>query len=275
MALQRWSMGVAYDGADFAGWATQANVPSVQGAVEAALSYIADHKVSVQCAGRTDRGVHATSQVIHFDSDAPRTVDNWLRGTNAHLPDAIRITWVNAMPSCFHARYEANYRRYIYCIYKGKQMAWPGVSSWAMFEPGLLKVDAMHEAAHYLIGEHDFSAFRGSGCQSHSPNRCVTHLHCTQHGPWVIVDIQANAFVMHMVRNIVGVLLAVGRGQKPVGWVKSVLLSRDRRMAGVAAVAPGLYLVEVAYPDGYGVNVGMQLPWFLPGLCLAGAPMAA
>lgn len=265
MVAQRWCMGVAYHGADFAGWASQLTVPSIQEHIEKALSSVADHPITVQCAGRTDRGVHATAQVIHFATNALRTPDNWLRGCNAHLPDSIRITWVKAVPEAFHARFEATYRRYMYCIYRGATR-WPNMSTWMMHEPRKLDVDAMHQAAHCLLGEHDFSAFRGSGCQSRSPNRCVTHLRCIEQGPWVVVDIQANAFVMHMVRNIVGVLLAVGLGEQPQSWVHTVLMGRDRCLAGVAAVAAGLYLVEAGYPEVYDVNVGLQLPWFLPPL---------
>lgn len=256
-------MGVAYQGSEFHGFASQPNLDTIQAALEAAISACANHPVRIQCAGRTDRGVHATSQVVHFDSPSHRCERDWLMGGNTMLPKAIRIVWVQAVPRDFHARYDAVSRRYHYCMYRA---AWApcGLDAFATAMRWPLDVKAMQEAAPVLVGEHDFSAFRGTDCQSKSPIRCVHHLHIVEEGPWLLVDIQANAFVMHMVRNIVGSLLAIGRGQRPIAWLHGVLASRDRRLAASMAPAEGLYLTGVHYDRIDLPSAEVCLPWFAP-----------
>lgn len=256
-------MGVAYQGSDFHGFASQPKHHTIQAALEAAIGNCANHPVRIQCAGRTDRGVHATSQVIHFDSPSARSERAWLMGVNTMLPKSIRITWVQAVPNDFHARYDAVHRRYHYAMYR-TDWAPCGLDTLATAMRWPLDVAAMRQAAAVLVGEHDFSAFRGSDCQSKSPVRRVHHLRILEEGPWLLVDIEANAFVMHMVRNIVGSLLAVGRGQRPMVWLGEVLASRDRRLAASMAPAEGLYLTAVAYDRMVLPSANLSLPWFLP-----------
>ena len=223
--------------------------------VEKALSAVANQAVAVFCAGRTDAGVHGTGQVIHFDSEANRDPAQWLRGANTNLPRDIRLRWVQPVAPDFHARFSATSRRYTYCI--DNRLVAPGVffglHSW-YGRP--LDALLMHTEAQCLIGEHDFSSFRAAGCQSKSPVRNINCLAVRREGHMLILDIEANAFLQHMVRNIAGVLMAVGCKKQAPGWVASVLAARNRCDGGVTAPPHGLYLVGVGYPDKYALPAG-------------------
>lgn len=247
----RIALGVEYHGTAYHGWQRQIShageaLDTVQLRLEQALSAVADQPVRVVCAGRTDVGVHAIEQVVHFDAAVERPDSAWILGTNSNLPLDIRVRWMKVVAEDFHARYSAKSRQYQYVI-DNRPVAsalWRHHVTWVR-RP--LDVEKMHDAAQCLIGEHDFSAFRGAGCQSHSPMRSVTHLQIERHEHRVVVDIRANAFLYHMVRNIMGVLMPVGIGEQPPGWVAEVLASRDRNAGGVTAPAGGLYLVGVEY----------------------------
>ena len=237
---------VEYDGTDFHGWQTQPHARNIQDYIEAALSQVADQTVKVVCAGRTDAGVHALGQVIHFDSDARRATSEWLRGANANLPGDIAVHWVKPTRDDFHARYSARRRRYRYVILnRAERPALQRRNSAWIHRP--LDADAMQRAAQALVGEHDFSSFRAAGCQSHSPLRRVFGVELRRDGELVVMTICADAFLHHMVRNIAGVLIAVGGGDRPESWVGEVLAHRDRKQGGVTADARGLYLLDVEY----------------------------
>ncbi len=246
----RWALGVEYDGSGFVGWETQRNGPSVQAAVEEALARVAAHPVATVCAGRTDSGVHAWEQVVHFDTAVSRSPRSWTLGANANLPAGISVLWARQVSDDFNARFSALSRRYRYLIYNRpirlanlrRRMTW-----WR--RP--LDVEAMRRAAVHLLGEHDFSAFRASGCQARTPVRTVSRLDVERTGEVVSLDVEANAFLHHMVRNIAGVLMAVGSGRFPPHWARQVLEGRDRRLGGVTAPPTGLYLYAVRYPEKY------------------------
>lgn len=244
----RIAMGLEYDGTAYYGWQRQQNLPSVEEEVERALSQVADHEVSVQCAGRTDAGVHAMGQVIHFDSIAERSVRAWILGGNNYLPKDIRILWAKPVTGDFHARYSAVAREYRYSIYNHHVASalFHNRAMWCRYE---LDLGQMQAAAFYLLGEHDFSSFRGSGCQSKTPQRRIDEIKIAQGGNMINITVRGNAFLLHMVRNIVGSLLLVGTGEKPSSWMQELLQVKDRRMAGATAPACGLYLVRVDYPQ--------------------------
>jgi len=248
----RVALGIEYDGTDFLGWQRLSHGPTVQGAVEAALSFVADHVVDVTCAGRTDSGVHARCQVVHFDSNAKRSERAWILGVNSHLPDAIAVRWAVAVGDDFHARYGARARRYRYAILN--RPARPALEArYVAWERHALDADAMQLAAAALIGEHDFSAFRTIACQSRTPFRNVHALRITRSADRIDIDIEANAFLHHMVRNIVGSLLPIGRGERPVEWLGDLLAGRNRRIAGPTAAAAGLCFVAPRYPAHAGL----------------------
>lgn len=259
----RIALGIEYDGSRYYGWQRQREVISVQAELERALSRIADHAVEVQCAGRTDAGVHATGQVIHFDCQQPRNLAAWTLGMNANLPADIAVRWAKAVPEDFHARFSATARRYRYVIYNDNLR--PGILGAGISHyHGELDVPSMHLAAQQLLGEHDFSSFRAVQCQSRTPFRNLTHVAVFRYGPYVVVDIRANAFLHHMVRNIVGSLLLVGRGERPVTWMAQLLAMRDREQAGATAKAGGLYLVDVTYPETFALPRPSLGPLWLP-----------
>lgn len=256
--IARIAAAVEYDGSSFCGWQRQTHSPSVQAEIEAALSVVANQPITVACAGRTDTGVHGTNQIIHFDSSAERSARNWLLGANANLPFGVRLHWVSEMPAQFHARFSATARTYRYLI--ANQAQRPAIfHRWLTWEKGPLDHSRMHEAAQHLLGEQDFSSFRAAGCQSRSPNRNVHAIRVWRQGELVVVEITANAFLHHMVRNIVGSLIEVGRQAQPVDWLEILLQKRDRTQAPATAPANGLYLVKVAYPEIFNV------PTFTPG----------
>jgi tRNA pseudouridine38-40 synthase len=257
----RWAAEVEYLGTAYSGWQAQSHVPSVQGALEAALSRVAAHPVAVAAAGRTDTGVHGFAQIVHFDSDAARSAYAWLLGTNSNLPDDIALRWVQPVRADFHARHSALARRYRYVIHnsRARSALLAGRATWINWT---LDADAMHRAAQSLIGELDFSAFRGSECQSTTPMRCVTDIEVRRSGEFVWLGIRANAFLHHMVRNIAGTLIEVGQGKQPESWVAEVLASRDRTRAGMNAPAAGLYFVAADYPAEFGLPP--PPPFWLP-----------
>ena len=258
----RIALGIEYDGAQFFGWQRQREVETVQECLEKALSKIANHPVDVFCAGRTDAGVHGTGQVVHFDTDAVRPDKGWTMGVNANLPDAIAVTWVKHVPDDFHARFSATARRYRYVIYNERLR--PGILNHGLSHyHSPLDADKMHQAAQCLLGENDFSSFRAAQCQSNSPNRFVHHVNVTRSGSFVVIDIKANAFVHHMVRNIAGSLITIGKGEQPVEWMAEVLALRDRTQAAETAKPHGLYLIDVDYPEEFGLPKSKLGPLFL------------
>jgi len=245
-------LGLEYDGSGFAGWQWQNHQRSVQQTLEQALSKVANHPVTVHCAGRTDAGVHALEQVVHFDTTANRSLHAWLLGGNSNLPDDVRITWVQQAVDDFHARYSAIARFYRYIILNRpvKSALLRKQSTWCY---GTLDADKMHRAAQHLIGNHDFSSFRAQGCQSLSPWRVMYFVDVYRDSDKVIMDISANAFLHHMVRNIAGVLIDIGLGKQSVNWTQDLLELKSRKLAGVTAPPDGLYLGGVYYPEQYGI----------------------
>jgi tRNA pseudouridine38-40 synthase len=243
----RYAAGVEYDGGAYSGWQVLDGVPSVQVQVERALSQVAAEPIKVVCAGRTDAGVHALCQVIHFDTAAVRPGRGWVLGANTYLPSDISVLWARAVPEDFHARFSATARRYRYVLFDRRTRSglWSKRSSWSAHP---LDASAMHAAAQCLVGRHDFTSFRASECQASSPIRLVESLTVQREGALVVLEVQANAFLHHMVRNIVGTLLPVGRGERPGSWVAEVLAACDRRVAGITAPPHGLYFAGVRYP---------------------------
>lgn len=251
MNAQRFAAGLEYDGSAFSGWQNQTAVRTVQGALGEAIAAVADHPVSIAGAGRTDAGVHASGQVIHFDSSAVRTMRSWLLGINSNLPADMVLHWVRPVPPDFHARYSAEARTYCYVILnRPVRAALDRNRAWSLRDP--LAADRMAEASQALLGEHDFSAFRGAGCQAKSPVRRLDHLRVWRVCDRVQVEIRATGFLYHMVRNIVGSLVRVGTGQAEPGWLTALLRSRDRRLGAPTAPAHGLYLAGVQYPPSLG-----------------------
>jgi len=252
--VNRIAVGIEYHGSAFAGWQTQEKLRTVQGELEAALGAVADHKVDLIGAGRTDAGVHAREQVAHFETQAARSMRAWTLGANTHLPADISVTWALPVPAHFHARYCAQARTYRYLILnRGVRSALVGDRAAAIFKP--LDQERMSQAAVLLQGEHDFSAFRAAECQSHSPVRRLTQLDVARSGEWVSIEATANAFLHHMMRNIVGLLIAVGRGDRPPQWAREVLESKDRTRGAATAPPEGLYLWRVRYPAAFGLPV--------------------
>ncbi len=250
--MARIALGVEYDGTPFSGWQIQEGVRTVQECVEDALSKVADHPVRVTCAGRTDAGVHATGQVVHVDSEARRDERAWVFGANANLPEEISVIWAKTVDSSFHARFAARRRRYRYVIYnRAVRPTFLAYRVTWVYRP--LDESKMAEGARFLVGEHDFSSYRALGCQAKNPVRTINTLEITRRGSFVFIDVEANAFLHHMVRNIAGVLIAIGAGEKPPNWANDVLGYRDRALGGVTAPPHGLYLEGVAYPDAFGL----------------------
>jgi len=244
----RLALGIEYDGSGFFGWQRQRQTPTVQECVEQALSRVADHEVIVHCAGRTDSGVHAWCQVAHFDTTAARSERSWVLGANTYLMPGISLLWVRPVEERFHARFSARRRRYRYRIINRwvRPAIERGRVTWIR-RP--LDIDRMQAAATGLIGEHDFSSFRAPGCQARSPVRTVYTVTISRLGCEVIIDIEANAFLYHMVRNVAGVLISIGEGRRPVSWLEEVLKARNRGAGGITAPAQGLYFMTVEYPD--------------------------
>ena len=263
----RVALAFEYDGRGFHGWQYQkSGVRSVQGELTQAVSKVADHPVELVCAGRTDAGVHASYQIAHFETPSVRNPRSWVMGINTSLPQDVAVHWAGNGVDDFHARFSATYRRYRYVIYN--HAVRPGILhgqvSWT-FRP--LDAALMHQAAQFLCGEHDFSSFRAAGCQSRSPTRFLEAIEVTRKGNFVVIDVQANAFLHHMVRNIAGALMSVGAGKQRPAWIREILEARDRTVAGVTAPPHGLYLVDVGYPEGFSIPAaqcgpGFVAPWF-------------
>lgn len=246
----RFALCVEYQGNKYKGFQRQNHAVTVQGELEKALSRIADEKIELQCAGRTDSLVSATGQVIHFDTTKDRDERAFLFGTNSYLPDDISIVWAKKVSEDFHARFSAKARRYRYIVqntYHRSAILRDGVS----FYTGEYDIDLMQDASSLLLGEMDFASFKSSEDESRSSYRCMHFINIKREGPFIIFDIQANAFLHHMVRNIVGTLLLIGNKQKDKEWLSSVILAKDRTKAGPTAFAQGLYLVDVIYDDKF------------------------
>lgn len=255
------ALGVEYDGSDFRGWQRQApGVRTIQGCLEQALSKVANHGVDLVCAGRTDAGVHATGQVVHFDTRAERSPHSWVLGSNSNLPADISVVWVQAVSETFHARFSALARRYRYVIIN-RPFRSALLRQRAAWCHETLNVQWMIEAAGSLIGEHDFTSFRGIDCQAKSPVRIVYDLTIERHGDFIVLEIEANAFLHHMVRNIAGVLLAIGSGERPIYWVQEVLTARNRALGGVTAPPEGLYLARVRYAEEFSLPAPRSALW--------------
>lgn len=251
---QRIAIGIEYDGSRFRGWQQQADGASIEGELVAAVSHVADHPVEVCAAGRTDAGVHALGQVAHFDTTAVRTSRGWLLGITSRLPEDITLTWARPVAADFHARSGAVARSYVYRILNRPTrpaLARLRVCWWRE----ALDAERMHRAAQQLCGEHDFSAFRAAECQSKSAIRRVHGIDVTRTADLVSIEITANAFLHHMVRNIAGALLAIGTGERPESWLAGILAGRDRRHGGITAPPGGLYLARVHYPPHFGIPV--------------------
>ena len=243
------ALGVEYFGKNFHGWQIQkSDLRTVQSEVELALSQVANHQVRVFCSGRTDSGVHAVEQVIHFETNTNRTDRAWLFGGNVNLPKDVNFKWVKVVSDDFHARFSAVARLYKYKIHHNPVRS-SLKADYFLWEPRPLNVDDMKEAAALLVGEHDFSCFRGSLCQAKSPIKTVEYLEIDSFEDELILNIKANAFLHHMVRNIVGTLLKIGRGEKDVEWMSFVLASKDRKKAGPTAEPQGLYFMQAFYEE--------------------------
>ncbi|MCG7966835.1 MAG: tRNA pseudouridine(38-40) synthase TruA [Candidatus Thiodiazotropha taylori] len=249
----RVALGVEYDGTAFHGWQFQGDVRSVQESLQIALSKVADHEVTVHCAGRTDTGVHATGQIVHFDTPSVRTERSWVLGTNVNLPADVSICWAKPMPEDFHARFSAIGRHYRYQILNRtyRSALWRDRAVW-IHKP--LDEQAMHRAAQSLVGTHDFSSYRALGCQAKHPVRTVHSLSVSRQGEMLSIEVHANAFLHHMVRNIAGVLIAIGKGEQSESWADEILALRDRTLGGVTAPPQGLCLTQVDYPEEFALG---------------------
>lgn len=260
--IQKIALGIEYNGSRFYGWQKQKEVVSVQICLEQALSKVADELIKVLCAGRTDAGVHAIGQVVHFETSARRKDVIWATGANFYLPSDIAVRWARVVSDDFHARYSAIARRYRYIIYNHRNRP-------AVFQQGVthchhpLNSSRMHRAAQFLLGEHDFTSFRSSQCQSSTPWRNVQNIKVIRQGNYILVDIKANSFVHHMVRNIVGSLMEIGRSKQDEDWLAELLKLKDRKLAAATARAEGLYLVSVDYPNNFALPRSLLEPIFL------------
>lgn len=252
MTIQRIALGVEYCGTPFHGWQSQAGGATVQDALQAALCKIADEPLAVICAGRTDAGVHATHQVVHFECSVKRPLSAWVRGINSHLSDGVAVCWAQPVDAEFHARFSARGRRYRYLLLNRPQRPglWQGRVGWFHLP---LALDPMREAAQKLIGEHDFSAFRAAGCQAKTPVKAMWRADIRQRGSLLIFDFEASAFLHHMVRNLVGTLVQIGKGAQAPSWVDDLLLAKDRKLAAPTFSPAGLYFRGPIYEPHWGL----------------------
>ncbi|MDB5888176.1 MAG: pseudouridine synthase [Rhodocyclales bacterium] len=245
---------IEYDGSNFEGWQSQPHGRTVQDALQTAVGEIAGHEIALACAGRTDTGVHATAQMAHFDTDADRPLSAWVRGVNAHLPENICVRWAQEVDESFHARFSAYARRYRYVLLNRpvRPAILAGKVGW---QHAPLSLPAMQDAARILLGEHDFSAFRAAQCQAKSPVRILSTASVTRMGDLIVFDFEANGFLHHMIRNLVGALIFIGKGEAATSWMSELLLMKDRQLAPPTFSPAGLYLCGISYPDR----------WHLPG----------
>lgn len=251
--MPRMALGLAYDGSAWQGWQTQPNGRTVQDTLEAALRrFAAAPAVPTICAGRTDTGVHALAQVVHIDTAALRRTESWVRGLNALLPDTVAVQWAQPVSDEFHARFSAMSRTYVYAV-RNSRVRTPLLDRRVGWVYHPLELAPMRMAAAMLVGEHDFSCFRSSQCQAASPVRTVQMLDIRQHGEYFIFTFTANAFLHHMVRNLMGALLYIGQGRQEPGWIEALLAQRDRRLAAPTFAPDGLYLADVEYPAEFGL----------------------
>lgn len=248
----RIALGVEYDGSAYHGWQRQDHdgILTVQASLEEALSIVANQSIEVFCAGRTDAGVHGLGQVVHFDTSVMRSAYSWVFGPNSNMPHDVNVTWAKIVDDTFHARFSALSRSYRYIIYNHsvRPSLWRHYATW-YHRP--LDERRMNQAAKCLLGEHDFSSFRSVDCQSKTPLREIYSIAVQRKNHWIILDVKADGFLHHMVRNIVGVLLEIGEGRRDPVWIEEVLQVRDRSKAGVTAPANGLYLMAVEYPKKF------------------------
>jgi len=246
----RIALGLEYDGTAYNGWQRQRTGIGVQERVESALQVVADEAIEVICAGRTDTGVHASAQVVHFDTSSERSSRGWLLGANSNLPDDISVIWAQPVDDSFHARFSATSRSYEYLLLNRlERSALYRHRAWWVYAD--LDAERMHRAAQALVGRHDFSAYRAAGCQASTATRDITSLSVTRDKDWVRLQVTANAFLQHMVRNITGTLVAIGCGDESEEWAAEVLQGRDRKKGGAAAPPHGLTLVNVEYPKEF------------------------
>lgn len=257
---KRLAVSVEYDGTRYRGWQAQKHDNQVvQTVLETALSRIADAPVQVVCSGRTDAGVHAASQVCHFDTEANRPPYNWVMGTNTYLPDDVSVSWVCPVSNAFHARFAAQSRQYVYVIrcvpFRSALMRHATTDTYKH-----LDARAMSEAGYYLVGTHDFNAYRSAQCQAHTSTRTVMRLAVYQADEFIAIHVEANGFLHHMVRNIAGVLMAVGAGEADPAWAHQVLVSKDRTKGGVTAPPQGLYFLGPTYETGFGLPATVRIP---------------
>lgn len=247
MPIKKYALGIEYVGTSFCGWQAQTGMRCVQSEIEKVLSKVANEPIKVTCAGRTDTGVHAIGQVVHFESNSSRNERAWLLGANTQLPKDVSVAWVREVAEDFHARFSAISRTYHYKIIN--RLARSAVNyeraTWIYHS---LNEHLMHEAAQHLVGEHDFTSFRTAACQANTPQRNVQSISVERSGDWLLCKVTANAFLHHMVRNIVGSLIMIGQGERPVEWIVSIRDAKDRKIAGPTAPADGLYLHSVNYP---------------------------
>jgi len=248
----RYALGLEYDGCAFLGWQIQSQEPTVQGCVEKALSRVADHEIRVTCCGRTDTGVHALGQVAHFDSDADRSERSWLLGLNSNLPAGASVLWIRQVDDGFHARFSAFSRSYLYVILNRwiRPVLDANRKSWCRTP---LDADKMHDAAQLLLGEHDFTSFRAAACQARHAGREIQHISVQREGDTIGLELTANGFLYHMVRNIAGSLIRVGMGEASPQWIGEVLIKQDRTLAAPTAAPEGLYFLSARYPEQYAI----------------------
>ncbi len=264
--MTRIALGVEYKGNFFHGFQSQSSgVQTVQQTLESSLSSICNEPITLVCAGRTDMGVHATNQVVHFDTIAKRPEKAWLRGANTKLNEGVSIRWAQSVSPLFHARFSARSRTYRYVIYNTKTPS-ALMDKLVTWDRRCFDINAMVDGSRYLLGEHNFNAFRGVDCQAKTPFRRIDAITINKRSDFIIIEVTATAFLYHMVRNIVGVLTAVAAGEKPPSWVGEVLASEDRRCAGVTAPAAGLYLVNVQYDAGLNLPLTAKGPPIIAGL---------
>lgn len=252
--MSRIVLSIEYDGCGFEGWQSQPHGRTVQDCLQAAIAVIAGHEVTLSCAGRTDTGVHATAQMAHFDTTANRPVSAWVRGVNAHLPSNVCVRWAQEVEDSFHARFSAYARRYRYILLNRpvRPAILAGKVGW---QHAALNLAAMQAAVRMILGEHDFSAFRAAQCQAKTPVRTVSTASVTRMGDLIAFDFEANGFLHHMIRNLVGALVFIGKGDAPATHMQELLLMKDRQLAPPTFSPAGLYLCGISYPDR----------WHLPG----------